>query len=152
MVVKLPVQSSPVQSPGFTATHNLGCVKCDDFQYGWAKYIAASFLPLTFFYLIVIVFRITATSLALNGYVLVSQLLATPTVLRDIYTSNTVTQTSHIVSYESQYLTYSVIAVYAVWNLDFHICGVALDYDGDIEMCIYHTYYLINCHLHANSI
>ena len=56
-------------------SYYLGCVKCEDYKYGWVKFIAAAFLPLTLFYLIVIVFRISATSPALNGYILVSQMI-----------------------------------------------------------------------------
>ena len=34
----------------------LGCVKCEDYKYGWLKFIAAAFVPLTAFYILVIVF------------------------------------------------------------------------------------------------
>ena len=58
-----------------------GCVKCEDYKYGWVKFIAAAFLPLTVFYLIVIVLRISATSSALNGVVLLNQVVPNPTAI-----------------------------------------------------------------------
>ena len=54
-------------------SYYLGCVQCKDYKYGWIKFIAVAFLPLTIFYIVVITFRISATSSALNGYVLISQ-------------------------------------------------------------------------------
>ena len=97
-------------------SYNLKCFKCNHSHYGWIKYIAAAFLPLTVFYVLVIVFRISATSSKLNGFVLVSQLYATPAIVRKIYTTSL---HSIRINYASQYLTDLAIAVYAVWNLDF---------------------------------
>ena len=72
-----------------------------------------------FFYIIVIVFRISATSANLNGYVLVSQMFATPTLIRMLYTSNLVNNGLYYVSYSGQFFIQLGIAVYAIWNLDF---------------------------------
>ena len=65
----------------------------------------------------VIVFRISATSSSLNGYILVSQLVATPAILRHIYFANFHTSKTHT-SYLGQYTVDFGIAMYAVWNLD----------------------------------
>ena len=92
------------------------CIKCDNFQYGWIKFIAAALLPLTFFYILIVVFRISATSPALNGYILVSQLLSAPITLRHIYNVNTTIQDGY--PFKSCLLDL-IIALYAVWNLDF---------------------------------
>ena len=61
-------------------------------------------------------FRISATSSALNGYVLVSQLVAVPVILRQLYSHNIHRSAT---SYGSQILIDVSIALYAVWNLDF---------------------------------
>ena len=68
--------ASPVYS------YSLACVECKDYKYNWLKYIAVAFLPLTVFYIIVILFRISAASGALNGYVLMCQLITTPVYVR----------------------------------------------------------------------
>ena len=98
--------------------YNLGCVKCKNFKYGWLKFITVAFLPLTLFYALVIIFRISATSPTLNGYVLFSQITTTPAMIRFFYTENQVNP-FYYVSYSSQILVDFVIAVYAIWNLDF---------------------------------
>ena len=96
-------------------SYNLRCVKCNDTKYGWIKYIADA---LTVFYFLVIILRISATSSKLSGFILVSQLLSTPTILRKIYTSNLHSSWTNV-SYTSQCFVDLIIAIYAVWNLDF---------------------------------
>ena len=100
-------------------SYYLGCVKCKDYNYGWIKFIAIAFIPLTFFYIIVIVFRISATSSTLNGYVLCSQLWATPTMMHMVYTENLVGNGLYEVSPNTQLFVQCVIAFYSIWNLDF---------------------------------
>ena len=99
-------------------SYNLGCVKCKNFKYGWLKFITVAFLPLTIFYALVIIFRISATSPTLNGYVLFSQITTTPAMIRFFYTHNQVNPFYHV-SYLTQTLVDLHIAVYAIWNLDF---------------------------------
>ena len=43
-------------------SYNLSCVECTDYSYNWVKYLAAAFLPLTIFFLVVIVFRVSVTA------------------------------------------------------------------------------------------
>ena len=101
-------------------SYDPGCVKCDDFENGWIKFIAAASLPLTVFYTstVVIVFRISATSSALNGYVLVSQVAATSAGIRAFYSSNQFLL-NHYFRYQAAPSVDLCIAIYAVWNLDF---------------------------------
>ena len=98
-------------------SYYLGCVKCEDYRYGWVKFIAVAFLPLTLFYIIVIIFRISATSSALNGYVLISQLFAIPSIIRMMYSDYS---TSHSIdSVHTKFLADLIMTIYAIWNLDF---------------------------------
>ena len=101
-------------------TYSSGCVKCDlkDFKYGWMKFITIAFLPLTIFYILVIIFRISVNSSALNGYILVSQLTAIPPIIRYFYNDNQVNPFFHV-NYSTQFTVDLGIAIYAVWNLDF---------------------------------
>ena len=102
-------------------SYSYGCVKCDprDFKYyGWIKFITAALLPLTIFYILVIIFRVSVNSSSLNGFVLVSQLVAIPPMIRYIYDGNQINP-SFYVSYFTQFIVDLGIAVYAVWNLDF---------------------------------
>lgn len=99
-------------------SYNLMCIRCKDFKYGWIKFIAAAFLPLTAFFFLVIVFRISATSSALNGFILISQIATTPAVINYIYSSNQNNPYFHV-DYSTQLIVNIGIAVYSVWNLDF---------------------------------
>ena len=63
-------------------SYSLACVECSDYKYNWLKYAAAAFLPLTAFYVLVVIFRISVTSEAMSAYVLASQIIAAPVHLR----------------------------------------------------------------------
>ena len=99
----------------------LGCVKCESYKNGWIKFAAAAFLPLTLFYIIVITFRISATSPTLNAFIMVNQVIAIPSIIRKIYTSNLDYLTDSISSYHvyAHDVYNFIIAVIAIWNLDF---------------------------------
>ena len=99
-------------------SYSLGCVQCKSFKYGWIKFITVAFLPLTAFYILVIIFRISATSSTLNGYVLTCQMIATPALIQIIHTDN---QANHryYVSKPTTLFADVGIAIYAIWNLDF---------------------------------
>ncbi len=99
-------------------SYHLGCVKCEDYKYGWVKFITVAFVPLTVFYVLVIIFRISVTLSSLNGFVLVSQIIATPPVIRVIYSHNQVNSHYHVSSF-TQLCVNTGIAIYAIWNLDF---------------------------------
>ena len=99
-------------------SYNIGCVQCTSTKYGWIKFIAAAFFPLTIFYLFVIMFRISATSSTLNGYVLVNQLVGNPQIIRNLYAHNHINSYYHV-SYSTQLAIRSIIVIYAIWNLDF---------------------------------
>ena len=88
-------------------SYSLACVECKDYKYNWLKYIAVAFLPLTVFYIIVILFRISAASGALNGYVLMCQLVTTPVFVRLFSRFGSTLQLG-------LYITWL-----GVWNLDF---------------------------------
>ena len=89
-------------------SYYFGCVECEDYKYGWLKFITVAFLPLTLFYILVIIFQISVTLSSLNGVVLVSQIAATPSIIHEMNSHN----------HDSPFVN-TVIAVYAIWNLDF---------------------------------
>ena len=66
----------------------------------------------------VITFRISVTSSTLNAFVMANQILASPPVIRPYYSSNLVTNPYHV-SYFAQCSSDHIIAVLAIWNLDF---------------------------------
>ena len=66
-------------------SYDLNCVKCSG-EYNWLKYVAVAYIiPLTVFYLVVILLRIDATEPYLYGFIMLNQGLASPTSLRAVF-------------------------------------------------------------------
>ena len=92
-------------------SYSLSCVECSDYKYNWLKYIAVAYIPLTLFYFTVIIFRISATSGSMIGYVTVSQMMATYSLVKLYLTQAEV---------QSEQMSVRIIAMlYSIWNLDF---------------------------------
>ena len=91
-------------------SYTLDCVQCLDYDNNWAKYLAVAFLPLTVFFAIVIIFRISAISGSMNAFILVSQMSSAPIILR-----------SHgkLTHCYQCYGTSIASSLHGIWNLDF---------------------------------
>ena len=100
---------------------NFECSNCSDYKHNWIKYIAIAYVPLTFFFLAVIIFRFDAMSPSVTSFILVCQIYSCPA-------------TSSLISVWKQFLiknsnndpNIKILAVvkilstmYGVWNLDF---------------------------------
>jgi hypothetical protein len=133
-------------------SYELKCVACRESKYNWLKFTAAAFIPLTFFYFVVVLFRIDATSPYLYGFIALNQALASPTSLRQLF----LTLKGHYI------FTARLVAIpYTIWNLDFfrslplNICldlttlqTLALDYAIAIYplLLVIITYVVIELH------
>lgn len=93
-------------------SYSLSCVECSDYKYNWLKYIAAAFLPLTFFYIIIVVFRMGVMSTEMQAYIMICQLLSTPGLMRFLHLS---TKSDPFGSTLFDVLS----TVHGIWNLDF---------------------------------
>ena len=96
-------------------SYNQSCVKCEnDYGSNWLKYLAASLLPLTLFLIMIVMFRVRVTSGLMNAFVLLSQAMSLPALLRGVMLNAECLSDggSRIV-----FLIYSVI--FGIWNLDF---------------------------------
>ena len=65
----------------FVLSYNLSCVRCPDGHKNWWKFILAGFIPLTFFFIFVIIFNINVTSSHLYELVWFSQALSMPALV-----------------------------------------------------------------------
>ena len=96
----------------FVLSYNFTCVECPDGHKNWWKFILAGFVPLTFFYLFVMMFNINITSSHLRDVVLFSQVLSVSSLTRII-----------MLTIESQPKVLQAMKVvylfYSFWNLDF---------------------------------
>ena len=97
-------------------SYTVHCVQCYDYDHKWAKYLAVAFLPLTVFSVIVITFRVSATSGSMNAFILVSQISSTPVIVRPLNTP--VHCYNAIYSYRC-YIFRILFSLYGIWNLDF---------------------------------
>ena len=93
------------------------CVNCSlnvtSWKKQWAAYFAIAYLPLTVFFVVIVMFRINTTSPSLNAFVFVSQLAASPIVTRAVTSHMAVWKVSQL------YGIKTVLSLYGIWNLDF---------------------------------
>lgn len=96
--------------------HLTKCVLCKKHYYQSLKYIAIAYGPLTLFYIIVVMFRITITSGDMNGYIFFSQAITSPIQMRFF-----IGMTKSIDYSLRRYATALkiVYSFYGIWNLDF---------------------------------
>ena len=95
----------------FVLSYNLSCVRCPDGNKNWWKFILAGFVPLTFFYFIVLLFNINVTSSRLHGVVWFSQALSMPILIRGAMLA--------LIEEQAVLKTVKVFLVfYSFWNLD----------------------------------
>lgn len=97
-------------------SYSIACVKCKNYRGKWALYVAAVFIPLTVFYFIVIAFRISVVSPKLQCYILISQVVATPSHVRYVYSLQKRYTQYHQVQSK---LAEVGISMFSLWNLDF---------------------------------
>ena len=93
------------------------CVNCSlndtSWKKQWAAYFAIAYLPLTVFFVVILMFRINTTSPSLNAFVLISQVASSPIIVR--------ASTSHVAHYSVRDLhaVKTALSLYGFWNLDF---------------------------------
>ena len=93
-------------------SYDIICIPCPHARWNWIKYITAAYLPLTFFSLILIFFKINTTSSHLFALVYYCQTMSMPALIRGMYEGK-YRGTNHFVAIK----IYS--SLYGVRNLDF---------------------------------
>ena len=93
-------------------SYNTECVNCNGTLHSRAMYAAVVTLPLTVFFVLVCVFRISAASPQLNAFIFVSHVLGTSTSTRII----TAALHKHGMAAAAVHI---LATVYGFWNLDF---------------------------------
>ena len=96
-------------------SYSVKCVKCErsHLKLNLIKYLCIAFLPLTAFYVIVVVFKISITSGSQVGFILVSQIAGSPIVMR-LSGIDSQLQKRRVRLYRSIISSFLMI-----WNLDF---------------------------------
>ena len=93
--------------------YDMQCTKCSTKNYGWALYLLLGFLPITVFYLIIVMFQVSATSGPLNVFIFSAQIIA---IAID---TNKIVLTAHGSQSWSNVILQILVTFYAIWNLDF---------------------------------
>ena len=95
-------------------SYQLYCKQCSvtESKRNWAVFIVVAFVPLTFFYIFVILFKFNANSPTLHGFVLFAQLFASSIATR-IFISGW--KFGPVVTFLSKLLS----TLYGLWNLDY---------------------------------
>ena len=96
----------------FVLSYNISCINCPNSHLNWLKFIVFGFIPLTIFYFIMIFLNIKVTSSHMHGYVLFSQAVSTPALVRILHLN------IERVLFVSK-LVKSIEPFFSSWNLDF---------------------------------
>jgi len=96
-------------------SYSLACVECANYTTNWIKYVGVAFLPLTLFFGVTVVFRLSVTSGLLNGFVFVAQMLSVPAQSRVITTLLPATDATQAEVLLAKFL----LSFFGCWNLDF---------------------------------
>ena len=93
-------------------TYRIDCTKCTNYSFNWLIYIFSEFLPITVFFIIVAIFKISATSAQMNGFVFFCQIIALP------HFRNRFPWVFGL-NLQPGYLRDVFLTPYGIWNLDF---------------------------------
>ena len=93
--------------------YDMQCTKCSTKNYGWALYLLLGFLPITVFYLIIVMFQVSATSGPLNVFIFSAQIIAiTIDTNKIVFTALSSKSWSNVI-------LQILVTFYAIWNLEF---------------------------------
>ena len=93
---------------------NWTCIKCPHARTNWVRYIAAAYLPLTVFCILILFFKVKITSSHFYPVVWFSQIVSSPVTAR-AWTVASVPNRSHL----SNTAVKVLLSIYGIWNLDF---------------------------------
>ena len=100
---------------------NFECSNCSDYKHNWIKYIAIAYVPLTFFFLAVIIFRFNAMSPSVTSFILVCQILSCPATssLISVWEQFLIKNSNKDPNIKILAIVQTLSSMYGVWNLDF---------------------------------
>ena len=95
------------------------CVQCTHYKHNWIKYVMVAYLPVTIFYIVVILFRFNAMSPSVIAYIFVSQIISSP-AFASIFTIYVYfSEKQPVISANVRLMGDFVSSIYGMWNLDF---------------------------------
>ncbi len=98
--------------------HYISCIPCKHYGYkNWIRYFTIALLPLTVFYILVILLKFNATTSRLNGWIMITQCATVPVQMRIINEALTNTSSFNLL-YIKNYIKFLTVFT-GVTNLDF---------------------------------
>ena len=97
---------------------DMNCVhECRNSKSNWWKFVLAAFLPLTFFCIFIMLFRINVISSRFQGFLFYAQMWSTPAIVRTLIFlgesgSKSESRSAHVA-------VRCMASFYGIWNLDF---------------------------------
>ena len=93
-------------------SYELHCMNCTGMNYNWIKYVAVAYVPLTAFFIFVVLFKFSGTSPAMRAFITACQGLASPISIR---------VSLRVARHAKHYgpVIRFLATVYGIWNLDF---------------------------------
>ena len=92
-------------------SYDMACIRCPNARWNWVRYAMAAYLPLTFFCIVILLFKINTTSSHLFGIVYYCQILTVPLLMRMLVALSGTSSSGYALS--------GALSIYAIWNLDF---------------------------------
>ena len=88
---------------------SMTCINCKHLTFSWITFLVWSLVPVTIFYMVIMLLSENLMSSKLSGYIIFSQSIASPFIVRLLLLKN------------SRFRTFYEIlgAIYGIWNLDF---------------------------------
>ena len=95
------------------------CVQCTHYKHNWIKYLMIAYLPVTIFYVVVMLFRFNAMSPSVTAYIFVSQIVSSPAFASIFTTFVYFSEKQPVVGANLRLIGDFVSSIYSIWNLDF---------------------------------
>ena len=95
------------------------CLVCLDSRYGWLLYISLTMLPTTLLCIVIIIFRLDATSVSMNIFISFCQLFISGVNFYSSPSLQHITNLSFTEPKNFKYFAIGIFTFYGLWNLDF---------------------------------
>ena len=100
-------------------TYGSLCVQCTHYKHNWIKYLMIAYLPVTIFYVVVMLFQFNAMSPSVIAYIFVSQIVSSP-VFASIFTTFVYfSEKQPVIGANLGLIGNFASSIYSIWNLDF---------------------------------
>ena len=92
-------------------SYGIQCTDCTNYRYNWIKYVLMAYIPITVLFVVVTIFKLSATTPYMNAYIFFCQMISS-----SIY----MTLLNGYAAGQSDNTDFKILTfLYGIWNLDF---------------------------------